>query len=246
MRNLTRRQFVVTAGSAAAALPLTAGTTRLTDAIGRRSVSGGTVLFQGDSITDSHRTRTVSAPNVPEGLGTGYPLLVASALLRRDPEAGWRFLNRGVGGDRVPELDARWADDTMALAPDVLSVLVGVNDYWHTKMGRYAGTTADYESGYVSLLEQTRRSLPSVRILVLEPFVLPTGFVDESWFPEFHDRRAAARRVASRVDATFIPLQEQFDALAAKTGPQFWAADGVHPTPAGHEVIAESVIGVLG
>ena len=96
------------------------------------------------------------------------------------------------------------------------------------------------------MLEQTRRSLPTVRILVLEPFVLPTGFVDETWFPAFHERRAAAKRVASRISATFIPLQEKFDALAAKTGPQYWAADGVHPTPAGHEVIAEAVIGVLG
>jgi lysophospholipase L1-like esterase len=246
MRKLTRREFVVTAGSAVAALPLAAGTARVADATDRGSVAGGTVLFQGDSITDSHRTRAVSEPNVPAGLGTGYPILVASALLRRDPEAGWRFFNRGVGGDRVPELVARWADDTLALAPDVLSVLVGVNDYWHTKMGRYAGTTADYETGYVSLLEQTRRSLPTVRILVLEPFVLPTGFVDETWFPAFHDRRAAARRVARRTGATFIPLQEQFDELAAKTGPQYWAADGVHPTPAGHEVIAEAVLGVLG
>jgi lysophospholipase L1-like esterase len=167
-------------------------------------------------------------------------------LLRRHPDAAWRFFNRGVGGDRIPELHARWAEDTIALKPDVLTVLVGVNDFWHTKMGRYAGTTADFESGYVSLLEQTRRALPSVRVMVLEPFVLPVGFVDDSWFPGFDERRAAAKRVAGRMGATFVPLQAQFDALAVRTGPAYWAADGVHPTPAGHEVIADQLVALLG
>src|SRR5690606_145565 len=113
---------------------------------------------------DGGRNRKVQDPNVPSGLGTGYPLLVASALLRNQPDAGWRFLNRGVSGDRVPELQARWQEDAIALAPDVLSVLVGVNDFWHTKMGRYAGTAADYANGYVSLLKETRRALPKGRI----------------------------------------------------------------------------------
>ena len=245
MLKLTRREFVAVTGSAVATLPL-AGPASLIDVTGRGPATGGTVLFQGDSITDGGRSRTVQNPNVPSALGTGYPLLVASVLLREQPDAGWRFLNRGVSGDRVPELQARWTDDAIALAPDVLSVLVGVNDFWHTRMGRYAGTAADYENGYVSLLEETRRALPNVRVLVLEPFVLPVGFVDESWFPDFHERRAAARRVSDRVGATFIPLQARFDEAARNTGPAYWAADGVHPTPAGNQLLAEEVVSRLG
>ena len=204
--------------------------------------AAGTVVFQGDSITDGWRTRTVPEPNVPRALGTGYPLLVASALLREQAEAGWRFFNRGVSGDRVPELEARWETDTLALRPDILTVLVGVNDYWHTKLRNYTGTTADYENGFVALLDATRRALPGIRIIVLEPFVLPIGFVDRTWFPEFDERRAAARRVAARAAATFVPLQEEFTRLSASTGPAHWAADGVHPTPAGNALIAERLL----
>jgi lysophospholipase L1-like esterase len=244
--DLTRRQFMAAAGAAAASMPAAAS---LVERAGRTAAEGRapvTVVLQGDSITDGGRVRTVGEPNVPRALGTGYPLLVAAALMRQQPYPAWRFFNRGVSGDRVPELQARWDDDTIALRPDVLTVLVGVNDYWHTKLRNYSGTAADYENAYVALLERTRRELPAVRLVVLEPFVLRVGFVDDSWFPGFDERRAAAARVAERVSAVWVPLQAQFDRLAAATGPDYWAADGVHPTPAGHEVIAQAVTAALG
>lgn len=238
---MRRRDFLAATGAAAASLALDGARSRHS-----WRAAGGTVLFQGDSITDGWRTRTVAEPNVPRALGTGYPLLVASELLRAQPEAGWRFFNRGVSGDRVPELEARWHADTLALEPDILTVLIGVNDYWHTKMGRYAGTTADYENGFAALLEKTRAALPRVRLIVLEPFVLPVGFVDRSWFPEFDERRAAAARVAQRLGAGFVPLQDDFTRKAAESGAEQWAADGVHPTPAGNELIAERLIAEIG
>ncbi len=197
------------------------------------------ILFQGDSITDGGRDRRVAAPNVAGALGTGFPLLIASSVLRAAPDRGWQFFNRGVSGDKVPDLQARWSTHTLALKPDILSVLVGVNDFWHKLLKGYTGTTADYESEYVALLAATRQAMPTVRIIVLEPFVLRHGVVRASWFPEFDERRAAAARVASRVGATFVPLQEAFSAASARTGPAYWTADGVHPTPAGHALIAE-------
>jgi lysophospholipase L1-like esterase len=198
-----------------------------------------TILFQGDSITDTGRNRTLDAPNHPSALGTGYPLLVASSVLKTRAGRGLRFFNRGVSGDRVPDLAARWQADTIALAPDVLSVLVGVNDYWHKRARGYTGTVADYETGYLALLEQTRRALPEVRFVILEPFVMKVGAVDATWFPEFDERRAAAERVARRIGATFVPLQSHFNELTSVAPPEYWAADGVHPTLAGHEVITE-------
>lgn len=236
----SRREFVRTAGAVTGALltgrPL--GALQLPDA----PPTPGTVVFQGDSITDGWRVRTVAEPNVPRALGTGYPLLVAAALMHMHPSAAWRFFNRGVSGDKVPDLQARWTADALDLRPDILTVLVGVNDFWHKKLRNYPGTVAAYERELGTLLESTRRALPNVRLLVLEPFVLRTGHVDASWFPEFDERRAAAERAARRSGATYVPLQSTFDALAGETGPAYWAADGVHPTPAGNEVIAEALL----
>ena len=242
MHEMTRREFVAASATATAAIAL--------DQIERaaapmeprgRPHAGATVLFQGDSITDSGRSRTKTTANADGALGNGYPLLIAAPLLRDAPKAGWRFFNRGISGNRVPDLQTRWDADTIALAPDVLSVLIGVNDYWHTRDGNSSGTVADYESEFTALLEGTRAALPTLRILVLEPFVLRTGFVDDSWFPEFDARRAAALRVASRTESTFVPLHDRFTAAAKETGPEYWAADGVHPSPAGHALIAEAL-----
>lgn len=194
------------------------------------------VLFQGDSITAAGRKADATGDG-PDALGSGYPLLAASAILTRTPRS-WTFANRAVSGDKVPDLAARWPRDTIALEPRVLSVLVGVNDFWQRDMG-YAGTAGDYESQYTALLTDTRRALPGVRILVLEPFVLRCGAVDPTWFPAFDERRAAAARVARATGATFVPLQASFDEAARRTRPEDWAPDGVHPSAAGHALIAE-------
>jgi len=235
--HLTRRDFVTAASAVAgAALWPAAHTAYRTPA---RTADGAVVLFQGDSITDCGRDRTLPDPNAARALGSGYPLLAAAAELAAHPDRALRFYNRGVSGNKVPDLTARWATDTVALAPDVLSILIGVNDFWHKLSSGYTGTVEDYEHQYTALLDDTRRALPRTRIIVLEPFVLHCGAVDNRWFPEFDQRRAAAERVARHAGATFVPLQSMFDDLAHNSTPAYWAADGVHPTPAGHAAIAE-------
>src|SRR5881394_4430364 len=231
--DLTRRDFIATTatlvGSAVVAPRLEA----------RDARNGTVVLFQGDSITDAGRDAQSPDANSAGALGNGYPYLVAAAALAAHPDRALRFYNRGGCGDKVPDLASRWATDTLALAPDVLSILVGVNDFWHKLSKGYTGTVQQYEDQYVALLDQTRRALPRVRVLVLEPFVLRCGAVDDRWFPEFDERRAEARRVAQHAGASFVPLQAAFDDMVRQGAPQYWAADGVHPTPAGHAVIAE-------
>lgn len=197
------------------------------------------VLFQGDSITDCGRNRVATEPNSVGALGTGYPLLVTAAALAAHPDRALRFYNRGISGNKVPDLQQRWNADALELHPDVLSILIGVNDFWHKLDLGYTGTVQDYEDQYVALLDQTRRALPQVRLIVLEPFVLRCGAVTDRWFPEFDARRAAAARVARHARATFIPLQAVFNERTRTVPPQYWAADGVHPTAAGHAVIAE-------
>jgi lysophospholipase L1-like esterase len=213
----------------------------------RRVPDKATILFQGDSITDAGRDRSVAGANVASALGAGYPLLIASALLQTYPDRGLSIFNRGVSGNKVPQLADRWDQDTIALAPDVVSVLVGVNDYWHTRTLGYTGTAEDYERQYGALLDGTRRRLPSVRLVVLEPFVLKTGSVDATWWPAFDARRAAAARAAEHAGATYVTLQREFeDAATRGGGPAYWLVDGVHPTPAGHALIAERWRAVVG
>jgi lysophospholipase L1-like esterase len=235
-RDLSRRQFMTAAGAAA-------GLSLLPDAARaeprRPPPEGRIVLFQGDSITDAGRNRKDAAANHGGALGTGYPLLVASGALKEHAAYPLEFYNRGISGNTVPDLQARWAEDALALKPDVLSILIGVNDYWHTLDGSYQGTVEDYERQYAQLLAETKRALPATRILVLEPFVLRTGAVSDSWFPEFDRRRAVAQRVAKAAEVQFVPLQEMFDEAARTGGPAHWLSDGVHPTPAGHAAIAE-------
>ncbi len=235
MTTINRREFVTTAGGALA-LSLVSPAR---PAARRRARATFTVLFQGDSITDAGRNRGAAAPNQADALGVGYPLRVASTLLEEHPERGLLCFNRGVSGNTVPDLAARWQTDALDLKPDILSVLIGVNDYWHTLNGSYHGTVADYETGYAALLDRTKAALPAVRLVVLEPFVLRCGAVTDTWFPEFDARRAVAQRVARRTGATFLPLQDMFDQLSRRAPPTYWAADGVHPTVAGHGAIAQ-------
>jgi lysophospholipase L1-like esterase len=203
------------------------------------SAASHVVLFQGDSVTDNYRNKTIVLANDQRALGAGYPFLIASAELRAHPDRDLAFYNRGVSGNKIPDLQARWQTDTLDLKPNVLSVLIGVNDFWHTMLNGYTGTLASYESSYVTLLEQTKSALPSVWLIVMEPAALRGKFVDDKWYPAFAGYQAAAKRVAQKVGATFVPLQHAFDEAAARTKPEDWLFDGVHPTPAGHALIAE-------
>ena len=231
---ISRREFV-----AASAALIAASQAPLGVIATPRPPKGRVVLFQGDSITDAGRDRNAPEPNRAGALGSGYPLLVTAAVLAARPKDGLQFYNRGISGNKVPDLQARWQRDTLDLKPDVMSILIGVNDFWHKLDHGYTGTVKDYEDQYTALLEQTRRALPNVHLIVLEPFVLRTGAVDQRWFPEFDQRRAAAARVAAQAKVTFVPLQSVFDQHVKSAPPEYWAADGVHPTAAGHAVIAE-------
>jgi lysophospholipase L1-like esterase len=237
-RSVSRREFVTAAAGAGVTLAC-APSAHTSPAPARGPATRTTLLFQGDSITDADRDRTNTASNSGTALGTGYPLLLAAALLKTYPERDLHVLNRGVSGNKVPDLEARWEGDALALQPDVLSVLIGVNDYWHTRTHGYTGTAADYDRQYTALLDETRRRLPRARLVVLEPFVLQTGSVDASWLEPLAERRSIAARVAQIAGATYVPLQAAFDAASAQGGAAHWLSDGVHPTPAGHALIAE-------
>ncbi|MFG0334689.1 MAG: SGNH/GDSL hydrolase family protein [Maioricimonas sp. JB049] len=201
--------------------------------------SNDVVLFQGDSVTDAGRDRkTAGKANHQPALGKGYAWMAASELLTTHPDAGLQIYNRGISGNKVFQLSDRWQSDCLDLKPDVLSILIGVNDIWHHLNGRYDGTVEVYEKDYRALLERTQQALPDVRLVICEPFVLRCGAVDDSWFPQFDGYRAAAKRVADSFNATFVPFQSMFDTAVQYAPPEHWAGDGVHPSPFGAALMA--------
>src|SRR5262249_53017049 len=143
-------------------------------------------------------------------------------------------------GNKVFQLADRWQMDCLELKPSLLSILIGVNDIWHTLNGKYNGTVEIYERDYRALLERTRKELPQVKLVVCEPFVLRCGAVNAKWFPEFDAYRAVAQRIADAYHARFIPFQAMFDEAVKYAPPMHWAADGVHPTPAGASLMAHT------
>ena len=199
------------------------------------------ILFQGDSITDALRSREHDF-----FLGNGYPTLVSARLGFEEP-GKYTFLNRGISGNRVVDLYARIKIDLINLKPDVLSILIGVNDVWHEEEIKNGVDAAKFERIYDLLLDEVQEALPGVRLIILEPFVLPGSATENA--PEhptrweyFRDetplRAAAAKRVAERHGATFVPLQHLFDEACKLAEPAYWLRDGVHPTAMGHELIA--------
>ena len=204
------------------------------------STSGMTILFQGDSITDAGRDRNRKSSNDSNALGKGYPMLVAGDLLRDHAEAHLSIYNRGISGNKVPDLDKRWEEDCIEIKPDVLSILIGVNDIWHKLNGKYDGTVEDYYTGFAALIERTQKALPKTRIVVCEPFVLQCGAVNDAWFPEFEERRAMAERIATEHKLDFVPFQKMFNEATQHAEAKYWAADGVHPTLAGHALMAKT------
>ncbi|WIM99101.1 SGNH/GDSL hydrolase family protein [Actinoplanes oblitus] len=185
------------------------------------------VLCTGDSITDCGRR------DDPAGLGNGYVRLLAEAPAL----ARTRVINTGVGGDLSSDLAARWAGDVLAHEPAVVSVLIGINDVWrrYDGAGRVTGT-AEFEANLRRMLGTLA---PSVRLVLIEPFVLPVTAEQHRWeADDLGAKRLVIRELAAEFGAAFVPAQHVFSAAAEEHGAAALASDGVHPTALGHAVLA--------
>jgi lysophospholipase L1-like esterase len=200
---------------------------------------GSTILFQGDSITDTQRDREISQPNQSEGLGLGYCHHIAARLLRDRPADNLKFYNRGISGDRIVDLYARWKIDAINLKPNLICILIGVNDTWHEFTNQNGVEVDRYEMVYRMLLEYTRQQLPNVQLVLGEPFALRCGVVKRRWIAEISQRQQIVRKLAKEFEACFVPFQAALDNVLKHARPEYWLADGVHPTTAGHWVLAE-------
>ena len=200
---------------------------------------GLTFLFQGDSITDGNRTRNTDWNHV---MGHGYQYIIASKLWYDFPEKGLHFFNRGISGSKVIDLAARWQKDTLEIKPDVLSILIGINDISAFIKGDADFAATQFESGYRSLLNQTKQALPDVQLVLCEPFILQVGQVAERWndySSEIQKRQQIVRKLSEEYNTIFVGFQEAFNKALSKAPADYWIWDGVHPMPAGHELMAK-------
>jgi len=192
-------------------------------------------LFIGDSITDANRKA-----DKDEGLGSGYVRLVRDYLCAKDAGHAPQVMNRGVSGNKVPNLRQRWDADVIQLAPDVLSVMIGINDVWHGLNPAWAPGTeiGPYTDTYRELLGRVRKELPECAIVLCEPTIISP--------PAHANGNATLRPYASAVHelarefkaAALVKLHDVF-LDAEKTRPDVkWTTDGVHPTSTGHMLIA--------
>ena len=201
-----------------------------------------TILFQGDSITDTGRSREDD-----RGTGVGYATQAIGEIGLKYP-GQYNFLNRGISGNRVTDLYARIKSDIINLKPDYMSILIGVNDVWlEYAFDKNNGVSSEkYEKIYSMLIEEVLEALPNIKIMILEPFVLEgtattsTEEEPERWQifrSEVEKRAATAKRVAEKYNLKFVPLQQKFDEASKGLPSEIFVWEGVHPTHPGHTLI---------
>lgn len=205
---------------------------------------GSVILFQGDSITDSGRDKKILEPNNGKALGKGYAAMAAGEILAAHPELKLNCFNRGISGNKIPDLAARWEEDAIKLKPAVLSILIGVNDLWHTFAfgNKYKATVADYETGYRELIDQSLEKIPGVKIVICEPFTTRTS--DD--FKVLADYRVVAKKLADEKKLCFVPFQSLFDDAVQAAPAEFWLWDGIHPSMAGYAIMVRMWRDVVG
>jgi lysophospholipase L1-like esterase len=197
---------------------------------------GARILFQGDSITDGNRGRNNDLNHI---LGHGYQFIIACKYGAQLPERKLTFLNRGISGDRVSGLLRRWQSDIVDLKPDILSILIGVNDL------NFGVSAERYEQQYEQLLADTVKALPNVKLVLCEPFGLPVGpkkAIWEEYRADLAVRQAIVAKLGEKYHAPVVHFQKMFDDAVQRAPADYWIWDGVHPTFCGHQLMADEWI----
>lgn len=192
------------------------------------------VLFIGDSITDCGRSR-----NSDRLLGDGYVGITTELLNKEYTDLHLNFINRGISGNRVRDLKARWQEDCIGLAPDIVSILIGINDVWRRYSTNDPTSPDAFAEDYKNLLEAVKSEL-SAQIIIIEPFVLPFPEDRKQWRDDLDPKIGVTRELAIEFADAYVPMDGIFASASCVREPSFWAGDGVHPSQAGHMLIARS------
>ena len=193
------------------------------------------VLFTGDSITDCGRNREDA-----NNLGGGYQMLAAGQLFAQVGSPDLKVYNRGISGNRVYDLEARIESDLLALKPTVLSILIGINDTWRRFDSNTISATADFKASYQRILSRVKKELPETQIILLEPFLLPVPEDRKNWREDLDPKITATRELSIEFGTEFIPFDGIFAEAATRAPANYWLPDGVHPSLAGHTLIADA------
>ena len=200
------------------------------------------LLFFGDSITDCGRDRNAKAGD-PNGWGQGYVYQIAAYLGAQDPADELIFTNKGVGGDRIYDLEKRLQSDVLDEEPDIVTLLIGINDVWRRFDSGVASELKDFAACYKRVLKKI--SGDGAQLVLMEPFLLPVPDDRRAWRDDLNPKIDVIRDLAREFDATLVPLDGLFAAASAQREPEFWTPDGVHPSPAGHALIARAWIDAM-
>lgn len=217
------------------------------------------ILFQGDSITDGGRIKTAEVTwDKNHQIGHSYVFSIAATLGRKYP-GKYEFINRGVAAHGVYRTAERWQTDTLDENPDILSILLGINDdYKNVHDGIYPeGVEAHlerFEEQYRQLLSSAKENNPKLKIIMMEPFFLAVKNPEEhyaNFWKVFARRQEIVRKLANEFDAIFVPVQKPLEALVKESAPilaangydalpaAYWLWDNIHPTEAMHGFLAE-------
>ncbi len=207
------------------------------------------ILFQGDSITDGNRYKSKASEwDKNHQIGHSYAYIVTGLLSMKYPEKHFEFVNKGISGSQTSGLLSRWQSDALDIAPDVLSVLVGVNDMiFASPSGRTDLSAAAYEENYRKILTLARAQNPDLKLVLMEPF----AYVEDQQGTTLsvtvrqailQSEQKIVRKLAAEFDAVFVPLQACFDEAKKLREPKYWIWDGTHPTEAGHAIIAREFL----
>ena len=235
LSNITHRPSIRPILALGAAAALISGGVTAADLAGDPAFSeNARILFQGDSITDGNRGRSADPNHI---LGHGYCFIIAAKFGALYPERKLTFMNRGNSGNKVTDLAARWQKDTLDLKPDVLSIMIGINDSGNVPLD-------EYEQIYDKLLSDARAANPNLRLVLCEPFYLPKdGNMDgDARGKDVKLRQAIVAKLAAKHHAALVKLQHVFDDACKRAPAPYWIWDAVHPTYSGHQLIADEWI----
>ncbi len=249
MKFNSRRKFIkglAMTGLATACLPIPETFATMGGLSQNQKKKNGLVfLFQGDSITDGNRGRNADPNHI---MGHGYAFSIASRTGCDFPEKNLKFINKGISGNKVTDLANRWKKDALDLNPDVLSILVGINDTSSNIDLSPNGSPVTpelYDETYRSILDQSVKQNPEIILVLNQPFIFKNTSTTKNWEQRRNDlieRQKIVEKIAVDYNAVFVRLQDVFDAACKKAPAEYWIWDGIHPTVAGHELIAREWI----
>ncbi len=206
-----------------------------------KNISLKKILFQGDSITDAGRKRKFARCAEQTILGHGYVNMLSESFKNDVRLKNIEIINRGISGNKSDDLLKRWDKDCLDIKPDMVSILIGVNDYWHQKRKANEEVCRKFYEHYKTLLTKTSMVLPNTQIVLCEPFVLPDNeVVTDDWLEPFKGLQDSAKQLSEEYQTLWVPLQTVFNCASTLAPSEIWLHDGVHPTDMGSHLIANA------